>query len=83
MMSASSYETVPALYALHAAAATGDRAVALEACRDGGFLGVGWGVGAEALDWPSYERQAIERDGAVHGAVREIHDLLDGALIWT
>lgn len=73
----------PALYALLVDSAAGERAVPLELCCAGGFLGVGWGVGSEPLDWPSYERKAIERDGVVHAAVREIYDLPDGTLIWT
>jgi hypothetical protein len=75
--------SAPALYALHVEAAADDHATSLEFCRDGGFLGVGWGVACEPLDWESYQRRAIMRDGLVHAAVREIHDLPDGALIWT
>ena len=82
-MSPSSRAHAPALYALQADGAAEDWAISLEVCRDRGFLGVGWGVGSEPLDWPSYEQRAIERDGIVHGAVREIYDLPDGALIWT
>jgi len=55
----------------------------LEFCRDTGVLGVGWGVGAEPLDWQIYRQRAIPRDGAVHAAVQEVHDLPDGSLIWT
>ena len=73
----------PALYALLIDAADEVREVPLKLCRAGGFLGVDWEVGSEPLDWPSYERRAIERDGVVHAAVREIYDLPDGALIWT
>lgn len=40
-------------------------------------------MGSEPLDWPSYERRAIERDGVVHAAVQEIYDLPEGSLIWT
>jgi len=74
-------EAAPALYALLTGTGSGNRA--LEFCREGGFLGVGWGMDFGPLDWESYERRAIERDGAVHAAVREIHDLADGSLIWT
>lgn len=73
----------PALYALHVDTAAQDGTVSHEVCRNSGFLGVGWGAGSEPLDWASYERRAIERDGRVHAAVREIHDLPLGALIWT
>jgi hypothetical protein len=71
----------PALYALmveHPA----DNPAPLEFCRNRGFLGVGWGVGNHPLDWKSYEERAIEHNGAVHTAVREIHELPVGALIW-
>lgn len=73
----------PALYALCVDAAAEDREVPLELCRVGGFLGVGWEMGSEPLDWPSYERRAIERDGVVHAAVQQIYDLPEGALIWS
>ena len=73
----------PALFALLVDAAAEDREVPLEICRAGGFLGVGWEMGSEPLDWPSYQRRAIERDGVVHAAVQEIYDLPAGALIWT
>lgn len=72
-----------ALYALAVDAAAGDHQVPLEVCRAGGFLGVGWEMGSEPLDWASYERRATERDGVVHAAVQMIHDLPEGALIWT
>jgi len=74
-------EAAPALYALLTGTGNGNRA--LQFCREGGFLGVGWGIGSGPIDWEAYERRAIERDGAVHAAVREIHDLADGSLIWT
>ncbi len=72
---------VPALYALMIESAADDSA-ALDLCRDHGFLGVGWGVGHQPLDWEGYEQRAIERNGAVHAAVREIYELPVGALIW-
>jgi hypothetical protein len=78
----SSIPAAPPLYALFLDVAA-DCATALELCLNGGFLGVGWGVGAGPLDWPGYEHRAIERHGFVHGAVRELHDLPEGALIWT
>jgi hypothetical protein len=81
-MRSSQFATAPALYALSIHAAS-DSAPAFEFCRDGGFLGVGWGVTSEPLDWPTYELKAIERYGAVDPAVREIHDLPEGSLIWT
>jgi hypothetical protein len=71
----------PALYALLLEGAA-DRSP-LELCRSAGVLGVGWGVGSEPLDWPGYEQRAIERHGCVHAAVREVHDIPEGALIWT
>jgi len=72
---------VPALYALMVESGLNDSA-ALDHCRDRGFLGVGWGVGHQPLDWEGYEQRAIERNGLVHAAVREIHELPVGALIW-
>jgi hypothetical protein len=75
--------SAPALYALPVEAASEDRSPPLEFCREGGFLGIGWGVASEPLDWQSYQRRAIARDGVVHPAVRELHDLPDGTLIWT
>ncbi len=72
----------PALYALLLDAAAAERST-LELCRHAGVLGVGWGVGPEPLDWPAYEQRAIERHGFVHAAVKEVHDIPDGALIWT
>jgi len=74
-------EAAPALYALLVGTGSGDGAMGF--CREGGVLGVGWGSESEPLDWEAYEQRAIERDGAVHAAVREIHDLADGSLIWT
>ena len=74
-------EPAPALYALLTGTGSGNRAMAF--CREGGFLGIGWGIASEPLDWEAYERLAIARDGAVHAAVREIHDLAEGSLIWT
>ncbi len=74
-------DAAPALYALFPGSGSGNRA--LEFCREGGFLGIGWGMDCEPLDWEAYEQRAIERDGAVHAAVRELHDLPEGSLIWT
>jgi len=76
-------EPAPALYALRIEAAPELRPAPLDLCRDGEFLGVGWGVAAGPLDWEAYEQQAIAKDGSVHPAVRQLHDLPDGALIWT
>jgi len=73
----------PALYALLLDAAVGNRTAALDVCREHGLLGVGWGVGSEAMDWPSYEQRATELNGFVHAAVQELHDLPHGSLIWT
>jgi hypothetical protein len=81
-MRCSQFAIAPALYALSFDVGS-DSSPAFEFCRDGGFLGVGWGVTSEPLDWPTYEHHAIERYGAVHPAVREIHDLPEGSLIWT
>jgi hypothetical protein len=81
-MRSSQFAIAPALYALSIHAAS-DSSPAFEFCRDGGFLGVGWGVTSEPLCWPTYEQKAIERYGAVPRAVREIHDLPEGSLIWT
>lgn len=72
----------PALYALLIDSPAGCTR-ALEFCSDGGFIGTGWGLTWEPLTWESYVRKASEMHGGIHGAVRELHDLPDGSLIWT
>lgn len=74
-MCPSTAAVTPALYALLVECAADNGAVSHEVCRDRGFLGVGWGVASEPLDWPTYERRAIEQHGFVHAAVRAIHDI--------
>ncbi|MGA2924825.1 MAG: hypothetical protein ABSG43_02335 [Solirubrobacteraceae bacterium] len=76
-------EATPALYALLTATSARRHSAALAFCRERGVLGVGWGGGSQPLDWEDYQALVTARDGAVHAAVREIHDLADGSLIWT
>jgi len=73
----------PPLYRLHIKTDGEDRAAVFEFCRDGGFLGVGWAVGDRPLDWGGYEARAVAQDGGVNPSVRAIHEMPDGALIWT
>jgi hypothetical protein len=75
--------TAPALYRLHIRTDCPDRAATFEFCRAGGFLGVGWSMGDEPMDWAQYQAKAEAQDGAVNSSVRAIHDLPTGALIWT
>jgi hypothetical protein len=43
---------------------------------------MGWGVGGQDVDWPTYSHLAREKYGAVNSSVRRLHDLPDGALVW-
>ena len=76
-------EPVPVLYRLHVKTACDDREGTLRFCLDGGFLGVGWAAGSDVADWASYRKAAARRYGRVASSVRAMHDLPDGALIWT
>ena len=73
----------PPLYRLHVSTSCADRAATLQFCLDGGFLGVGWGVDPGTVDWATYTKGANDYYGSVNPSVRAIHDLPDGALIWT
>lgn len=76
-------ETIPALYRLHVKTSCDDREGTLRFCLDRGFLGVGWGAGADIADWSTYRQAAVRRYGRLASSVRAMHDLPDGALIWT
>lgn len=73
----------PPLYRLHVKTSSYDREGSLRFCLDGGFLGVGWGMGPGPMDWAAYGEAASRRSGGVDQSVRALHDLSDGALIWT
>lgn len=81
-MSVTPLPPTPPLYRLHVRPACVDRAGSFEFCLEGGFLGVGWPTTDEPLDWPTYERLAAAKYGAVDGSVRAVHNLPDDALIW-
>jgi hypothetical protein len=73
----------PALYRLHVHTSCEDREATLQFCLAGGFLGVGWGAGADITEWSDYEQVAKDWYGRVDPSVRAVHDLPDGSLIWT
>lgn len=75
--------TLADLYRLHVSTGCSDRGGTFAFCRRGGFLGVGWGMTAEPLDWTAYETVAIHQDGRVNPSVRQLHDLKTGSLIWS
>lgn len=74
--------SAPQLYALLIDSPAGSTR-ALDFCSKGGFIGTGWGLTQEPLDWEAYARKANETHGGIHAAVRQLHDLPDGSLIWT
>lgn len=70
---------------------TGDRAEVLQACLEGGFLGVGWGYRWDKrvrpprrITWQRYMDFALSQwDNAALSSVRLLHDADDDGLVWT